>query len=91
MAITQTITCNVCGKQKREVNHWWVAYESQGVGFMLSPWNENLARNDIVQSLCGQECVIKAVSEWMQKPCTNGSHARTVRPRQSKTAKGDVP
>lgn len=66
MAKREVFTCNVCGKDKQAINHWWIAYKSNGIGFMLSPWNESLARNDEVQSLCGQECLIKAVSLWMQ-------------------------
>lgn len=67
MAWTKQFTCNVCGKLKQTTNHWWIAYISNGTGLMISPWNEALANNEQVQTLCGQECVIKAVSEYMQK------------------------
>lgn len=65
MAKREVFTCNVCGKDKQITNHWWIAYVSPGVGFMISPWSDSLAANDQVQTLCGQECVIKAVNEYL--------------------------
>lgn len=32
---------------------------------MISAWSDSLADNDQVQTLCGQECVIKAVNEYL--------------------------
>jgi len=67
MAKRTVYTCNVCGKDKLKTNHWWIAYVSSAPGFMLSPWSDSLAENEEVKTLCGQECLIKAVNEWMQK------------------------
>jgi hypothetical protein len=65
MALADKFTCDVCGKEKLSTNHWWCGYVSTAVGYMLTPFCETLARNDIVQSFCGQQCVTKAVSQWM--------------------------
>lgn len=59
----ETYSCDVCGKQKQSVNHWWLAFG--GTPFELYPWTEANAI-DADKHLCGAECVIKAVSEWMQ-------------------------
>lgn len=64
MAIAQAVTCDACGKQKGEVNHWF--YLLPASNFHLSVWD---AGADALgaQHLCGAECVIKAVNKWMQE------------------------
>ena len=70
MAITETITCDVCGKQKQQTNHWWMydrplkAYPDSG--FVVWQWDDKHAKQ--YKSACGQECITKAVNEWMQEP-----------------------
>jgi len=66
MAWVKQFTCDVCGKQKGSVNHWWIGYASNGCGYMVSQWQESLASNEEVASLCGQECAVKKLSEYMQ-------------------------
>ena len=64
MAITETVTCDVCGKQKGQVNHWWM-YAFGGYQRMeIKPWNDSSA--DAWKHACGQGCVMKAVNEFMQ-------------------------
>lgn len=65
MAITQTITCDVCGKQKQQVNHWWLIAEFED-SIHVSKWRDDDAEGE--KHVCGQECAIKSVSEWLQKP-----------------------
>lgn len=65
MAKRTVFTCNICGKDKQATNHWWIVYMSGGIGLMISPWNDALADNEQVNTLCGQECVIKAVSAYL--------------------------
>jgi len=62
MAITEQITCDVCGKSKGSVNHWWMLGENPKE-LVIRPYVPSLGW----KHLCGQQCVIKAVSEWMQK------------------------
>jgi hypothetical protein len=73
MAIATQVTCDVCGKQKGDVNCWWVGTITE-VGthksLKIYPWptgSKEVANGKTVNHLCGQECVIKAVSEWMAK------------------------
>jgi len=64
MAIATKVTCDVCGKEKQAVNHWWLRTKSTSF-FELVPWYDDDAATK--GHLCGQECAIKALSEWMQK------------------------
>ena len=70
MAIAQAVTCNICGKQKGSVNHWWlfgithVLGDEEYLGFEAKPWIQ--ADAEYMRHACGQECLIKALSQWMQ-------------------------
>lgn len=68
MAWTEQITCDVCGKQKQAVNHWWLMQTTM-TEFRLYRWNEKTVKRLIrlAKHLCGQECVIKAVNEYLSK------------------------
>lgn len=66
MAISQTVTCDQCGKQKGAVNHWFCGYVSSAVGYMFTNFNPDLASNPQVESFCGRECAHKALAAWME-------------------------
>jgi len=60
--IAQTITCDVCGKQKGQVNHWWMYLG--GEMFSVWAWNDDAGE---VSHACGQECLHKALDKWIQE------------------------
>ena len=69
MSVKPTYNCDVCGAEKREVNHWWRGYEF-GDGFAIAPWDS--PREDIfdcVEELhfCGSGCGLKWASAQMAK------------------------
>lgn len=67
MARRDAFTCDVCGKAKQDVNHWWMLFEGEsqtGTYCAVYTWDGDI---ESFKHLCGQECVIKAVNEWMQK------------------------
>jgi adenine-specific DNA methylase len=66
MAWTEQITCDGCGKKKGDVNHWWLM-EKTANEFRIYRWNEQTTKGLIrrAKHLCGQECVIKAVNEYL--------------------------
>lgn len=66
MAITEQITCDVCGKVKQDVNHWWIVKRT-AMDFTLLPWGSGAIKNSIAHHLCGQECVTKSASQWMEE------------------------
>jgi hypothetical protein len=68
MAAQITINCDVCGKQKGEVNHWFVIdVDSEGCHIQefgvtdLNPENRNRTMKDV----CGAECAIKVVQRFL--------------------------
>ena len=63
--------CNICGRMKGEVNHWWVMIRRPN-RVELYRWNERLAQfghsHPAVLTLCGQSCVQRAGAAWMDEP-----------------------
>ena len=67
MAWTVAYACDICGKQKGEANHWWMARLSdtaeaggtadpEAGGVTLLRWSKDASRNGDVYHLCGQRC-----------------------------------
>lgn len=73
MASKTVVTCDVCGAQKREVNHWWdvrAGGQTEITGdvpylFVVPIGQECGARSDVVLNCCGQQCVTVLVQRWM--------------------------
>ncbi|MGD0911832.1 MAG: hypothetical protein ABR928_08045 [Terracidiphilus sp.] len=64
--IRQAISCDICGTEKRQTNHWFVAYE-QGGELRMSGWSSRLRLRPGSKHLCGQTCLHKLVDEYMAK------------------------
>jgi hypothetical protein len=69
--IKQTITCDMCGLEKGEVNHWYM-YD-QSVYMALYPWDDDKRDWPSLKHICGQECAHKALDKFFagiteQKP-----------------------
>ena len=72
-------TCDVCGRTKQETNHWYQlaqtppvyrhlvgAISVTGTIFMLVEWGCPTPDGfTITQHLCGAECVMKKLSEYL--------------------------
>lgn len=71
MARQQSITCDVCGKQKQQTNHWfivWIYPRAVSVEWSPDPISitgSPMEDTDAVDRLdvCGESCVVKKVSE----------------------------
>jgi len=74
--IRQAISCDICGAEKKQTNHWFVACE-QGGELRLSGWGSNIRQRPGTKHLCGQTCLHKLVDEYI---------ARTIGARLSSTA-----
>jgi hypothetical protein len=59
----EIFTCDVCGAEKKEANHWWMAQISSRQ-FLLWPWDTG-ARDKGILHLCGEACVLKRLSEFL--------------------------
>ncbi len=78
--IRQAISCDICGTEKKQTNHWFVAYE-QGGELRVSGW---ISRNRLrpgSKHLCGQTCLHKLVDDFM---------ARALTARVPRRAKDDI-
>ncbi len=78
--IRQAITCDICASEKRQTNHWFVAYEQAGE-LRVSGWNSRNRHRPGSKHLCGQTCLHKLVDEFMAK-------AIAVRPPHAVDADG---
>jgi len=64
--IRQAISCDVCATEKRQTNHWFVAYEQAGE-LRVSGWSSRHKSRPGSKHLCGQTCLHKLVDEFMAK------------------------
>lgn len=64
--IRQAISCDICASEKKQTNHWFVAFE-QGGELRLSGWNSRNRLRQGMKHLCGQTCLHKLVDEFMAR------------------------
>ncbi len=64
--IRQAISCDICGTEKKQTNHWFVAYD-QGGELRVSGWNSRNRLRPGSKHLCGQTCLHKLVDEFMAR------------------------
>jgi len=64
--IRQAISCDICGNEKKQTNHWFVAYD-QGGELRVSGWNSRNRLRPGSKHLCGQTCLHKLVDEFMAR------------------------
>jgi hypothetical protein len=64
--IRQAISCDICGTEKRQTNHWFVAYEQAGE-LRVSGWTSRHRLRTDSKHLCGQTCLHKLIDEFVAK------------------------
>lgn len=62
--IRKVISCDICGAQKRDTNHWFIAYEDSGE-LRVSDWTSHHLLCPGTKHLCGESCVHKLVGEYL--------------------------
>jgi hypothetical protein len=72
--IRQAISCDVCGNEKKQTNHWFVAYD-QGGELRVSGWSSRNRLRPGSKHLCGQTCLHKLVDEFMARALSVRSQA----------------
>jgi hypothetical protein len=60
------MSCDICGTEKKQTNHWFVAYDQSGE-LRVSGWNSRNRLRPGSKHLCGQTCLHKLVDEFMAK------------------------
>jgi hypothetical protein len=64
--IRQAISCDICETEKRQTNHWFVAYEQAGE-LRVSGWTSRHRLRADAKHLCGQTCLHKLMDEFVAK------------------------
>jgi hypothetical protein len=80
--IRQAISCDICGTEKKQTNHWFVAYDQSGE-LRVSGWNSRNRLRPGSKHLCGQTCLHKLVDEFMAR-------ALAIRPHPSAAEEAEV-
>lgn len=78
--IRQAISCDICGTEKRQTNHWFVAHEQAGE-LRVSPWGSRNRLRPGMKHLCGQTCLHKLLDDFL---------ARSVAVRAQSTAEAEA-
>jgi hypothetical protein len=68
--IRQAISCDICGTEKKQTNHWFVAYD-QGEELRVSGWNSRNRLRPGSKHLCGQTCLHKLVDDFLARALTS--------------------
>jgi hypothetical protein len=71
--IRQAITCDICGSEKQQTNHWFVAYDHNGE-LRLAAWEGQRVRRSGLKHLCGQKCVHRLLDDFMAGHSTAAGH-----------------
>ena len=64
--IRQAISCDICGTEKKQTNHWFVSSE-QGGELRVGGWSSRNRLRAGTKHLCGQTCLHKLVDEFMAR------------------------
>ncbi len=62
--IRQIVSCDVCGEEKEQTNHWYVAYD-QGGEFRVSGLTPSGSQDPAAKHLCGESCVHKLLEQFL--------------------------
>jgi len=68
--IRQAISCDICGAEKKQTNHWFVAY-THGGELRVAGWNTNGRMRAGSKHLCGQTCLHKLMDEFIARTMSN--------------------
>src|SRR5579863_4638094 len=68
--IRQAISCDICGAEKRQTNHWFVACAHAGE-LRISGWSAGGRMKAGAKHLCGQTCLHKLLDEFIAGTVSN--------------------
>ncbi len=83
--IRQTISCDICKTEKKQSNHWFVAYE-QGMELRLSGWSSRYRMRPGSKHLCGQTCLHKLVDDFMARALKLPAESESAAPARVRAA-----
>ena len=69
MSVQQTYSCDVCGKVRGEMNHWWLVsgFGPEDITLLgIQPWDS--AEAALAEAhLCGEKCLHDYLSQWLSR------------------------
>lgn len=69
--IRQAISCDICGTEMLNANHWFVAYD-RGAELRISVWNPRNRIRKSARHLCGHKCLHKLVDDFTARALSAG-------------------
>jgi hypothetical protein len=69
--IRQAISCDICGAEMLNANHWFVAYD-RGPELRISAWNPRSRLRASARHLCGHKCLHKLVDDFTARTLSAG-------------------
>ena len=66
MGVKTAVTCDICSREKKETNHWYMATVHNSMGtarLIVYPLSIQDTQSKGARVLCGEECVHKYVSQ----------------------------
>lgn len=77
-------TCDVCGVQKKETNHWFRA-DMTNRRFNVLPFNDVANGQLQVSDVCGEACLVKLLNKWLSvfatKAAEHDKHMKRIAKR----------
>ena len=64
--IRQAISCDICGIEMLNANHWFVAY-NHGPELRIGAWSAHNRVKASARHLCGHKCLHKLVDDFMAR------------------------
>lgn len=65
--IREHVTCDICGIDKKEANHWFTACEEKGtLKLSAGVWKR---KRPATKHLCGQGCVHRFIDDFLAGHC----------------------
>lgn len=86
--IRQAISCDICGAEKKQTNHWYVACEQAGE-LRLGGWNSRMKQRPGTKHLCGQTCLHKLVDEFIARASAQ-RNSTTAEAAEGPSARADA-
>lgn len=69
MSVKPQFVCDICGAQRQDTNHWFLAELLANGILQLTPWelpqSEGYREQPQIKHLCGQTCAHKLFDAWM--------------------------
>lgn len=75
--IRQAVSCDICGAEKKQTNHWFVAYEQAGE-LRVSGWSTRNRLRAGSKHLCGQACLHKLADDFMARVISGRTQRSTA-------------